>query len=296
MRDEDYPALYRSADAGSMNGQRRFLRATRVRLWGLVLAAVGGGFSLAVGRVDAFGLLGLVAFIAALGAELYMLTEKPDHQWYSGRAAAESAKTLTWRYMVGGQPFPVDGPADAADDAFLARLSEILHDLSELDLAPLLTTDQQITPAMKALRSRSLDERKQAYRQDRIDDQRAWYAAKAQWNARQSSRWSLAALTLECTGIVFAAAKAFGALQVDLLGLLAAAAAGLTAWSQAKQYQTLGRAYAVASQELATIRTHLDRPTAEAEWARLVQEWEEAISREHTLWRASRSAAPSARG
>ena len=290
MREDDYPALYRSADAGSLSGQRRFLVGTRVRLYGLLLAAVGGGFSAMVGGVDLFGLLGLVSFVAAVGAELYVLTEKPDQLWYSGRAAAESTKTLTWRYMVGGEPFPISLAQTGAEPAFLSRLDEILPDLEDLDLAPLLTADAQITPAMVEARTQNLDVRKALYRQARIDDQRSWYARKARWNARRSSRLSLAALFLECAGIVFAAAKAFAFTDVDLLGLLAAGAAGLTAWSQAKQYQTLSRAYFVASQELATIRSHVDRVTDEGEWARLVSEWEEAISREHTLWRASRTA------
>ena len=38
-----------------------------------------------------------------------------------------------------------------------------------------------------------------------------------------------------------------------MIAIGAAAAAALTAWAQAKQYQTRNRAYFVASQELATI-------------------------------------------
>jgi hypothetical protein len=34
---------------------------------------------------------------------------KPEQNWYEGRAAAESAHTLGWKYSVGANPFPVGG-------------------------------------------------------------------------------------------------------------------------------------------------------------------------------------------
>ena len=83
--------------------------------------------------------------------------------------------------------------------------------------------------------------------------------------------------------------KATGVLRVDLLGLASAVVAGGAAWVQAKQHQTLATAYAVTSQELSTISGQVDWASTEQEWAHFVDQAEEAISREHTLWRASRS-------
>ena len=286
--DDVFPALYRAADQSSLDGQRRFLRATRLRLAALVVAAIGGAFELSIGSLDVFGFVGLVAFVAALGAEIYVVTAKPDRIWYEGRAAAESAKTLAWRYAVGGEPFPVELDASEADRALLQRLGEVLEDLSELDMTPVLTADQQITPEMRSTRSSGLDTRKAAYDIDRVEDQRVWYSKKSEWNGERGRNWSLVALAIELAGIVAGAFKAFQVWHFDGLGLLAAIAAALTAWSQAKQYQTLNRAYFVASQELASIRSQIVRSMSEAEWAQFVQEAEEAISREHTLWRASR--------
>ena len=51
----------------------------------------------------------------------------------------------------------------------------------------------------------------------------------------------------------------------------------------------LATAYAVAHHELGLIASRIDEIAAEADWARFVDESEEAISREHTLWRASRA-------
>ncbi|KQP29325.1 hypothetical protein ASF38_00685 [Aeromicrobium sp. Leaf272] len=75
--------------------------------------------------------------------------------------------------------------------------------------------------------------------------------------------------------------------RIDLVGLIAAGAATMTSWSQAKQYSTLATAYGITAQELATIKSEIDS-VPESEWADYVGQAEEAISREHTLWRASR--------
>jgi hypothetical protein len=58
-----------------------------------------------------------------------------------------------------------------------------------------------------------------------------------------------------------------------------------------KQYQTLARSYAVASAELGAIDVKITGNPAweEAAWASFVNEAEEAISREHVSWRASRA-------
>ena len=284
----DYPALYQSADASSLTGQRRFLNATRVRLAGLVIAAAGGAFTASIGAVDVFGVLALVGFAGAIAAEAYILLTKPDRVWYEGRAAAESVKTLAWRYSVGGEPFPASLNEGVAVDLFLARLGEILQDLKDLNLTPTLTANVQITAEMRRLRIGGFNDRRAAYGSARIEDQRSWYAAKATWNEVRAQRWSIAVVGFEIFGLAAGGVKAFTAVDVDLLGLAAAVAAVFTAWRHAKQYETLNHAYFVASQELASIASQVERHRDDDNWAQFVQEAEDAISREHTLWRASR--------
>jgi hypothetical protein len=88
---------------------------------------------------------------------------------------------------------------------------------------------------------------------------------------------------------VAAVLRAASVVQVDVLGLAGALTAAGVAWVQTKQHQTLASAYAVASQELSDIDSRVNQPSAEREWAHFVDEAEQAISREHTLWRASHS-------
>ena len=55
-----------------------------------------------------------------------------------------------------------------------------------------------------------------------------------------------------------------------------------------KQHRNLATAYSIASQELAEVATEFVTVKGEEHWAAFVSQAEGAISREHTLWRASR--------
>ncbi|MGH8884323.1 MAG: DUF4231 domain-containing protein [Egibacteraceae bacterium] len=287
----ELPAIFHAADASSLAGQRRFLRATKLRLVTLTLAAGAGGVSWTVGGADYAGILAAVAFVAALAAEVFILQTQPDRVWFEGRAAGESAKTLAWRYAVGGEPFCLTSVIGAdADRLLVERLNDVLHDLDELDLSSTLADGLQITPAMRALRGETLDARKAAYETDRIADQQAWYAAKARWNAAHARRWSAAMVTVEALGGIGAILKATGALSgaALVLGLFGAAGAAIAAWLQTRQHQALAGAYSVAANELASIRALIPWQQTEETWAAFVRDAERAISREHSLWRSSR--------
>lgn len=102
LTDADLPGFWRDADEASRNGQKWTLIYERLRLGGSILAALGAVFSLNSGGLDLAALVVLLGFMAALIAELAAWVHKPAERWYDGRALAESAKTLAWRYAVGG--------------------------------------------------------------------------------------------------------------------------------------------------------------------------------------------------
>ena len=223
-----------------------------------------------------------MGFVVALGAEVLILATRPEQKWYEGRAAAESAKTLTWRYAVAGDPFP---PGDA-DPAFYRQLAAVTRDLTVLVL-PDPGGGEQITPVMRALRAGDFPQRRDAYLAGRIDDQRRWYAAKSRRADQLNTTFLLLTIVLELLGIVAATLRIAEVLDFDLLGILAAVTGGVASWAQTRQWGSLARAYAIAENELATIGGQA-AATTEAAWPRFVDEAEEAISREHTLWRSSR--------
>lgn len=289
----ELPSLFHLADASSLAGQRRFLAATRVRL---IMLAVGAGAG-SVGLISPWPdvlpfILAAAAFAAALCADLFIMQNLPDRLWFQGRAAAETAKSLAWRYAVGGEPFALpSGDAADPDRELVKRLNDILQDLGDLELSP---TDGEgghvITQTMRDLRVGTLEARKQAYETQRIDDQRSWYAVRAGWNGLRARRWTTAIVSVEALGTMFAVlnlAHEFRDLAW-LLGVCGASGAAAAAWSQTRRHREMATSYSVAANELASIRELIPWQETEQSWAAFVGDAERAISREHSLWRVSR--------
>jgi hypothetical protein len=304
LRQEDLPAIYQAADQNSLEAQRRFLRRSGLGLLMVVLAAGAGGLTgmmlIPDTTADLMGIGAAAAFGIAMLVRISLLNDRPERTWYGGRAAAESAKTLAWRYAVGGAPFQIGQDPDEVDLAFTRRLEDILTDLDAASLVPPSGVEKQITPRMRELRAKSLEGRKEAYRVGRIEDQLQWYSGKAKWNKTRAERWNLLLISIEALGLVGAilVAAGIGAIPTlagvnlplsALLGLTGAVVAAGASWLQTKQHSNLAEAYSVAALELTAINDRIPLQRTEENWAYFVSESEDAISREHTLWRASRT-------
>jgi len=111
----DLPPLFQAADKSSLRAQSQFVQATRIRLFALLGAALFGLFTWRYGSspVDWSGVLAASLFGIALIVEAFLYEVKPERTWYEGRAAAESVKTLSWRYAIGGEPFNVRVDTDS---------------------------------------------------------------------------------------------------------------------------------------------------------------------------------------
>lgn len=292
LTDADLPPLYHAADRSSTEAQKLFLRLTRGRLLSLIGAAFFGVFTWEWGasRVDWSGVLAALCFALALFVELFLYRVKPERTWYQARAVSESVKNLSWKYAVGGEPFDIaaDHPEPVINDLFLGRLSSLFEVIKDLDFLAPSSSEAQISQKMRALRASSLAERKETYEKGRIADQQDWYQAKATWNRERAGGWTLSMLFFEVAGFTGGFLKALGVIQGDLLTLSTIIVASITAWLQTKQHRTLATAYVVAALELASVRARIANQNTEAEWAKFVSDAEEAISREHTLWKASR--------
>jgi len=285
----DMPAVFRAADARSAQAQQRFTRTILLQLALLLVASVAGSLHGSYSGADWLGFAAAGGFLAVALLRLHGLVGREQEGfWYEARATAESAKTLAWRYAVGAPPFQGQ---DGAEVTLVGRLREVIIG-SGPAVAMLPDADAvQITPAMRRLRECPLDVRRAVYCADRIDEQRRWYTTKAQQNQSRSQHWGLAFLALDGLAISGSVLLAIDAIDVNLIGVAGTAATAVTAWVQLRQHATLARAYSVAAHELSLIRLLLDQARTEEEWSRFVDDAEKAISREHTLWRASRSAA-----
>jgi hypothetical protein len=191
---------------------------------------------------------------------------------------------------VAALPFPMhasNSEDSNSEDAFLAHLRALLHDAPSANIPP--SDAPLMTPAMRALRSAPLDVRRQVYIRDRVDDQRDWYRKKAGAYARRAGWWRAILLFGEVAGVALAICRGFGIIHVDLASIVATGLGASAAWLGVRQHEHLARAYTFAHGELSIARERLMTAMDEDAWAAEAADAEEAVSREHTMWRASKS-------
>lgn len=281
MQEQDFPALYRSANGLSLASQAYFFRALRLHLTMLVVAAVLSIVSIqhwSVAALQVFVLLG------ALGCSIYLFSMRPDKFWYAGRAVAESIKTITWRYVCRAEPFQRND-TEARND-FRQTLKQIVDQNKEVCQA--LTEhleEAQFTPVMEQIRARPLEERRLTYADCRIKDQLTWYAKKAAFNRRMSRNFFWALISVNTIAVVCAVLRmVYVNLPFWPTDVFVAIAASVLSWMQAKRFSELAASYALAAHEIGLIREQSMLPDTDDKFSVFVGDAENAFSREHTQW------------
>ncbi|MER7581936.1 DUF4231 domain-containing protein [Kitasatospora sp. NPDC097691] len=289
MRERDLlPGFFWAADAASLHGQRR---SVLLSAWELVLLVVAAATGSADGEPWAWP--AAAAYLGAVALAVVMSRQNPQGLWYEGRAAAESVKTLVWKYAVRADAYqPPPRTLPDAEGLYRFQLGRVLGAFRDSPVA-VPGSGAEITPAMLDLREQPLAVRREVYLGERIQPQHDWYRAKARYCARAGHWAGVLGVLLPALGLVLALLRALGAFTYDALGTVSAVAASVTAWAQLRQYRPLAAAYGLAAEELAQIQRQLaeldlDSPEAEEIWARLARDAEDAISREHTTWQARR--------
>jgi len=286
LSDRDLPRFFQEADAASAKAQTATLRATQLRLVGVVAAAIGGVFTLTLLGVDVWAWVALIGFMVALAAELYLALATPERHWYQARAGAESTKTLSWRFAVGADPFFLELSVADADALFRRRITQVARQVNEAVQLPKGDASAP-SDAMMELRVASLDVKRAIYLRDRTEKQRDWYTDKAKHNRLRATLWRVSLIVAEIVAVTLAAGRVFAGWDIDAAGILAALIGAGAAWLAVKQHSTLRAAYALTAAELEKQMISIRSASAES-WAQSVADAEEAISREHTTWLASR--------
>lgn len=278
-----YPATFHAADVAAQSAQCWYLRLSAFRLLALVAVAA---LAASAGLIDQWSAyIALAPIVVALFAEIILMARRFERRWYQARAVAESAKTLTWRYQVGGRPLGLRMADREADAELIARLRSLITEFRELSLPA--TNQDQVTERMRGLRSSLLKDRIAAYKKGRIEDQRAWYANKAKWNGRRADLYQAGLIAIELAAFGTAMVTALLGLSMSLYSLLAALAVAGVGWLQIRQHRSTADSYALASHELSAINSALDSVDGEDDWEDFVDHAEGAIAREHTLWLTS---------
>lgn len=285
LEDNDLPGFWRCADNTSIKAQKTVLLLVKLRFFGLIFAALLGVIA-SVTSWKFISILISVCFLMILLVEALEMHLQPNQNWYSGRALAESAKTLAWRFAVCGAPFDKDLSLSEAKKLLRERIDEVSKEASDKII---IDSDHPIvTEAMVKLRQSSFEERKKAYISQRLENQYVWYTNKAKWNQKRATYWKIILITGEFLATGIAGSQYIGLIPINIAGLLSTIVGCASTWIAVKQFSNLASAYSITVSELAILKSKIEDITDPDKWAIEVDDAEEAISREHTLWLASR--------
>lgn len=285
LKELTFPALYCSVDEISANHQRKFFKSIRLQAIALAIAAAASvipeGVLANVGPIVA-----VIMFVAVILVQVTPLSSVSEKKWYDARAAAESIKSASWQFAVGGESFRIDD--EEAEARFQGRISELLASLPVLDQPATSLEDGSVTDRMRAARAADLEARREFYIKFRIQDQFEWYSKKARFNGKRARLARAVLVGISIVAMIAGILRIKGLLDVDVVSVLATVASGVLLWSQAKKYTTLSESYSVTSHEVGLISSTIKTSPSEAEWAQAVHDAEAAFSREHTMWSARR--------
>lgn len=292
MKYSDFPSYFQASDTASLKAQKYYLNITRIDLLSMILASALAiyNYQSTESKLVVYVISGLLLLLG-LVLTVILKTKKYEDVWYQGRALAESCKTLTWRFVCCSEYFESSLDIIEAKRRFVERIRELSDEFKELSIAMNSRTLNLpiITDKMLEIRAYNLDARKDYYIKNRIEDQKKWYADKAEYNSEKYNLWFWCVIISQAISLI---SIVFLIVNPDFnwnfVGLLTTVSASALSWLQLKQHQELKQAYTTATQELNFIATLTDQLTTDDSFSKFVLDSENAVSREHTLWLAQR--------
>lgn len=292
MKYSDFPSYFQASDTASLKAQKYYLNITRIDLLSMILASALAiyNYQSTESKLVVYVISGLLLLLG-LVLTVILKTKKYEDVWYQGRALAESCKTLTWRFVCCSEYFESSLDIMEAKRRFVERIRELSDEFKELSIAMNSRTLNLpiITDKMLEIRAYNLNARKDYYIKNRIEDQKKWYADKAEYNSEKYNLWFWCVIISQAISLI---SLVFLIVNPDFnwnfVGLLTTISASALSWLQLKQHQELKQAYTTATQELNFIATLTDQLTTDDSFSKFVLDSENAVSREHTLWLAQR--------
>jgi len=292
LSESEFTSLYIAADEASKSTQNNYVLIVAIDLALMVLASALAvyNYESVTSKLTLYVISGLF-LLASFFLTIILLTRKFEDSWYQGRALAESCKTLTWRFMTRSELFEDSIQLEDAKQKFISRVQELGAEFPELNriMKAELLNKPVFTQMMLNVRSLSLSDRKDFYIQNRIEDQKTWYAKKASYNNNKYLLWFsliIGSQGLSLISIVLLISNP--RLNWNLVGFFTTISSASLSWLQLKRHQELKQAYTTTSKELNMISALADNISSENEFSKFVLDSENAVSREHTLWLAQR--------
>ncbi|MCI5122942.1 MAG: DUF4231 domain-containing protein [Candidatus Electrothrix sp. AR5] len=292
MEQNKFPPLYVLADLKSIKQQHRHfcsLRAQLALLFTASLITVLPQDKLPF-PTEILPYSYLIIIFTSMIFMSYSALLKPEKKWYESRALAESTNTLTWRFIMGAEPFDshrTDEQAEASFIGELTRICEFNDEMDDQEIDDTLKETPQVTEWMKNVRDSRFEEKKCRYCTSRIQSQLNWYQQKAEFNKKQAKLFSVLSCATYIIALVVACLQCNNSnfplkwLSEPLLMM----AAGWLGWTQAKRYSELASSYSLTSREIFSLQERMAGVTEE-QFGGFVNDAETAFSREHTQWAA----------
>lgn len=283
MEEEDFPALYKSADIASLKAQSDYFNALKIYLFLLVLAA----FVAFAYPSDVYAAIGsALLFLITLAILVWLKVQKPEDIWYNGRAVAESVKTRTWRWVMRAEPYDKDVSEEQAKKEFLNDLRAILDQNRSLSHFFAWGPDlgEAISEKMTTFRAKPWTNRLETYIKDRIDNQSHWYSKKSQLNKRLAKWWFFVSIFLHSLAILLLLYRIKEPATSLPIEVVATVASAILTWVQARKHNELNSSYALAAHEIVLIKGESVTVKEESHLSEFVINSESAFSREHTQW------------
>lgn len=295
LNHNDYPCSFKTSDAASLSCQKNHIIFFIMHTGLLILAALFSSFIFDVNsnlyKMSVWGII--ITLFLALTLKLVMKIVGWDKQWYDSRAVAESMKTATWRYLIGAKPFGLEHKQDEIDKKFVEEVNSIIKSRPSIQraMSTCLASGKQISDRMREVRKMTdIEEKKKIYLQGRVENQKNWYANKAKYNGRREQLWFAFIIIAEVLAILLAFYMLNAKSNIfNPIGVITTLAGIFVAWTETKRFRELSQSYTLAAQELASAASLIENVHDQTSLAIYVDDTENAISREHTMWCAKRS-------
>jgi len=288
----DLPDSYFTYDESAISAQRNHFQLIRYELSLLVVVAVLSVI-IALSQNDIISTISfsVIFFLFLIGILIQLQSTKKQYgrKWFEFRAVAESIKSLAWQYGMACGDFSEENIE--ANKLFLQKIKQV-KEIYHVNPDPKAISEailNDIKQSMEELRKIGWQEKKEVYFRERIDDQINWYTYKARMNEKYSRLYDYFVIFLQFVGIGICIAFLYTRINgAPALALIVTLIAGIIGWNRSKQHGELVEPYQNTARELNEIRQEIELAKEETDFQCLIQEAEQAISREHTMWRAKR--------
>ena len=284
----DYPHLYEITNERSAKNQKYFLNGIWAEYSLLIFIAVNSSLS----YMEKYS-VNLVLFVLLIMLLLVRNIINFEQKWYKYRAVTESIKTTTWKFAMKAEPF---NGSEEINDAkqYIGYIRNIIKDSKYAIKTETLKNleGDTFSICLKSIREMNYEQRRDLYVEQRIEEQRTWYAKKSVFNKRLGRAWAVAILIFYILSLTMTALLAEDLVQAASLPteLITTIISALIGWVQIKKYNELSASYALTAHEIGLVKEQSYYISGEKDFLDFIRDAETAFSREHTQWQARRVA------